>query len=34
MAQFLRNIVPQLTEIAEAADEPIPTMIQRLHYDY
>jgi hypothetical protein len=25
---------PQLKETAEAADAPIPTMIQRLHHDY
>jgi hypothetical protein len=30
MVQFLQDIVPQLKEIA---DEPIPTMIQRLHHD-
>jgi hypothetical protein len=34
MAQFLHDMVPQLKEMAKAADEPIPTMTQRLHQDY
>jgi hypothetical protein len=34
MTQFLEDIVPQLKEMALAADEPIPTMILRLHQDY
>jgi hypothetical protein len=31
IAQFLEDIVPQLKEMA---DEPIPTILQRLHHDY
>jgi hypothetical protein len=34
MTQFLHDILPQLKEMAEAAEEPIPTMIQRLHHHY
>jgi hypothetical protein len=34
MTHFLQNIVPHLKEIAQAADGPTPTMIQRLHHDY